>query len=280
LEESPGDWPVLAGLPRTPVEVIDADISTVTGAADKVLRVRGKPDWIMHVEFQRGPDQGLPRRTHAYNGILEDRHELSVRSVIVLLAPSADLSNLTGVYERGFAGEPPYLRFAYQVIRVWQLPVETLLSSGLGTLPLAPISAVTREEVPTVIERIKERLRGRREQALAKDLWTATYILLGMRYDRAFAKHLLRGVMAMEESTTYQAILEEGALREAQKNLLLVGHARFRETPPKVRKAIAAITDVAHLEDLLVRSQNAASWQELLALPEPARRSTQRKPKT
>jgi hypothetical protein len=51
LEESPSDWPVLAGLPRAPVEVIDADISTVTGAADKVLRVRGRPDWIMHVEF-------------------------------------------------------------------------------------------------------------------------------------------------------------------------------------------------------------------------------------
>jgi len=283
LEESPSDWPVLAGLPRAPVEVIDADISTVTGASDKVLRVRDRPDWIMHVEFQRGPDQGLPRRTHVYNGILEDRHELLVRSVIVLLAPSADLSNLTGVYERGFAGEPPYLRFVYQVIRVWQLPVETLLSGGFGTLPLAPISAVTREEVSAVIERIKERLRGRREQALAKDLWTATYILLGMRYDRAFAKHLLRGVMAMEESTTYQAILEEGALRgalrEARKNLLLVGQARFRGTPPEVKKVIEAIADLAHLEDLLVRSQNSASWQELLGLPEPARRSKRRKPK-
>jgi predicted transposase YdaD len=283
LEESPSDWPVLAGLPRAPAEVIDADISTVTGAADKVLRVRGAPDWIMHVEFQREPDQSLPRRTHVYNALLEDRHELPIRSIVVLLAPTADLSNLTGEYERGFAGEPPYLRFMYQVIRVWQLPVGTILSGGLGTLPLAPIGAVTRAEVPAVIERMKDRLRGRRGQTLAKDLWTATYILLGMRYDRAFAKHLLRGVMTMEESTTYQAILEEGALRgalqEARKNLLLVGHARFRGTPPAVRKTIEAISDVAHLEDLLVRSQEATSWQELLGLPEPARRSTRRKSK-
>jgi predicted transposase YdaD len=283
LEESPGDWPVLAGLPRAPVEVIDADISTVTGATDKVLRVRGRPDWIMHVEFQSGPDQSLPRRTHVYNALLEDRHELLVRSVIVLLAPSANLANLTGKYEKHFAGEPPYLRFTYQVIRVWQLPVATLLSGGIGTLPLAPISAVTRAEVPAVIERMKERLRGRREQALAKDLWTATFFLLGMRYEQAFVSHVLRGVMAMEESSTYQWVLEqgrqEGARRELQKTLLLMGHKQFQATPRSVKAAIEAITDVARLEELSVRLLDAASWEDLLGLPEPAHRSTRRKPK-
>jgi predicted transposase YdaD len=280
LEESPSDWPVLAGLPRTPVEVIDADISTVAGAADKVLRVRGSSDCIMHVEFQRGPDQGLPRRTHVYNAILEDRHELPVRSVLVLLTPSADLSNLTGIYERGFAGEPPYLRFAYQVIRIWQLPVETLLSGGLGTLPLAPISAVTQAEVPAIIERMKERLRGRREQALAKDLWTATFFLLGMRYEQDFATRVLRGVMAMEESTTYQWVLEQGALREVRKNVLLLGRQQFRRTPKAVKTALENITDLARLEELLVGVGKAASWEELLGSQEPARRSTRRKPKT
>jgi len=280
LEESPDDWPVLAGLPRSPVEVIDADVSTVTGAADKVLLVRSRPDSIMHVEFQRGPDQGLPRRAHVYNALLEDRHEMLVRSVIVLLAPSADLSNLTRVYERGFAGEPPYLRFEYQVIRVWQLPVETILSGGLGTLPLAPISAVTRTEVPGVIERMKDRLRRHGRQSQAKDLWTATYILLGMRYDRAFAKHLLRGVMAMEESTTYQAILEEGAVRGLRKTLLRLGHKRFQGSPAAVKTAIAAITDEARLDELLDRLLDAASWEELLNLPQPARHSTRRKSKS
>jgi predicted transposase YdaD len=279
LEESPSDWPVLAGLPRVPAEVIDADISTVTGAADKVLRVRGAPDWIMHIEFQSGPDQSLTRRTRVYNALLEDRHELLVRSVIVLLSPSANLSNLTGTYERRFAGERPYLRFTYQVIRVWQLPVETILSGSLGTLPLAPISAVTRPEVPAVIERMKDRFRQSGRPSQVKDLWTATYILLGMRYDRAFAKQILRGVLAMEESTTYQAILEEGALREARKNLLLVGNIRFRGTPPTAKKAIEEMTDLTRLEDLLARSQKATSWQELLGLPEQPRRPTRRKPK-
>ena len=122
LEESPGDWPVLAGLPCAEAKVIDADVSTFTGAADKVLRVRGRPDWILHLEFQSGPDTSLPRRIQTANVLVDNRHGLTVRSVAVLLRPEANLSNLTGLYERQFAGQEPHLMFRYQVLRVWQLP--------------------------------------------------------------------------------------------------------------------------------------------------------------
>jgi len=83
----------------------------------------------------------------------------------------------------------------------------------------------------------------------------------------------------MEESTTYQAILEEGALRALRKALLRLGHKRFQGTPTAVKKAVAAITDPERLDELTLRLLDAASWEELLGLPEPARRSTRRKPK-
>ena len=34
VETSPGDWPILLGLPPAPTEVIDADVATVSAAAD------------------------------------------------------------------------------------------------------------------------------------------------------------------------------------------------------------------------------------------------------
>jgi hypothetical protein len=40
IELRPGDWLAYLGLPRAAVEVIDADLATVTASADKVLRVR------------------------------------------------------------------------------------------------------------------------------------------------------------------------------------------------------------------------------------------------
>jgi hypothetical protein len=39
LEASPPDWAELAEVPAKRVEVVDADVSTVTAATDKVLRV-------------------------------------------------------------------------------------------------------------------------------------------------------------------------------------------------------------------------------------------------
>lgn len=95
LEESPRDWTVLAGKPAGSAEVVDADVSAVTGAADKVLRVGGKHPWIMHVDFQAGPEASVPRRAHGYNGLLGSRHLLPVHSLIVLLRPEANLSTIT-----------------------------------------------------------------------------------------------------------------------------------------------------------------------------------------
>ena len=56
LEVGPRDWARLIASADVRVEVIDADTATVSGAADKVLRVRGNPDWILHLEFQASPD--------------------------------------------------------------------------------------------------------------------------------------------------------------------------------------------------------------------------------
>ena len=71
----------------------------------------------------------------------------------------------------------------------------------------------------------------------AADFWTATYTLMGLRYDRSFAAQVLRGVRQMRESSTYQAILEEGrqeaiqsaAPNEARRILLIQGRVRFGE---------------------------------------------------
>ena len=73
----------------------------------------------------------------------------------------------------------------------------------------------------------------------------------------------------MKESSTYQAILEEGreekgALAEAKKFLRLVGDGRFGTPDAQTAAAIDAIENLARLEDLGSRLQAANSWQELL----------------
>src|SRR5262245_12507012 len=110
FEETPAAWPQLVGQPARNVEVIDADVSTVTGAADKVLLIRDEPSWIHHVEFQAGPDATVPRRTNVYNAVLEDRHGHPVRSSVVLLRREANLAVINGRYERRLPGDPEAYR--------------------------------------------------------------------------------------------------------------------------------------------------------------------------
>lgn len=140
VEQYPADWLRLVGQPTTaPIEVIDADLSTVTAATDKVIRVAEAEPWLLHLELQAGPDSGLPERLLLYNTLLRNRHRVRFRSVLVLLRRSADLRNLTGELQDQFPGEPPYLVFRYQCVRLWQIPVEAILEGGPGTLPLAPL---------------------------------------------------------------------------------------------------------------------------------------------
>lgn len=169
-----------------------------------------------------------------------------------------------------------------QVVRVWHLPVETLLAGGLGMLPLAPISAVAQADLPRVIERIKKRLR-RRSRAEAGSLWTATYVLMGLRYEQALINQLLQGVIAMEESVTYQAIVakgeRQGALREARRTILLLGRERFGAAGTSVTSAIEAIDDLERLEQLSIRLLQAESWKELLPAPQPTSRQAKQVPR-
>jgi hypothetical protein len=75
------DWPVLAKLPAAPTRIIDADIATVSGAGDKVLRVETKPPFLLHLEFLSSHDSAdQPLLFHKRNVLLEERHRLAVRT--------------------------------------------------------------------------------------------------------------------------------------------------------------------------------------------------------
>lgn len=280
VEVEPASWLPLADRPPAPVSVIDADVSAVlSGAADKFLRVHADPEYVLHLDFQSGHDAAqLPPRLRLYNAVADYRTGCPVRSVAVLLREEADSPQLTGVLQRGLPGEPPEEVFRYRVIRVWQLPVEQLLTGGLGTLPLAPISDMDRGQLPGVIRRMKQRLRQERQ---AKELWQATEVLLGMRYPPDIVDILLRGVTGMKESSTYQRIVAEGLAKgraeEARHFLLELGADRFGPADDQARAAIEAISDVERLEELGKGVRRAASWQELLGLPARRRRNGRRK---
>jgi predicted transposase YdaD len=275
---APADCLTLLGRRRRRVSVENADVATViSGAADQVLHVYDDPPYLLHLDFQAGHDSAvLPPRLKLYNSALDYRHDLPVLSAAVLLRPEADSPQLTGLLTRGFPGEEPLATLRYEIIRVWEVPVERFLSGGLSTLPLAPVSAVSRQALPGIIRRMDERLSQPRARRQAPDLWAATFTLLGLRYDQEFARALFRGVLGMRESTTYQAILAEGRVEEARRILLMLGEERLGAADGPARAVLEGIVEAEPLEELLHHLSEAENWQELLAMT-PRPRSTRRR---
>lgn len=280
--------------PKSSLDVVDADLATISTEADKVIRVNDAAPWLVHVEFQASADRQLSQRLLRYNVLLISRHRMPVLSVAVLLRAEADGPGMTGLLQHSLPGQSSYLDFRYKVVRAWRKPVEEVLSAGVGMLPLAPLADVAANDLPGVISRMQDRLAREPGQEQAS-LWTSTYILLGLRYSREFASQLLRGVRAMKESTTYQAILEEGAAKgraegrvegrvqgwaegeakgradEARQLLLRVGRKRWGTDPDaKTLSTLQAIQELPQLEQLTERILDVSGWQELL---KPAPRS-------
>ena len=179
-----------------------------------------------------------------------------------------------------------YHQFHYKIVRAWEQSVDRLLEGGLAILPLAPLSDVPRERIPDVVRRIRHRLDSEASPAESSKIWVATYYLMGLRFQADEVDDFLGGIKAMEDSTTYQAVLTKGRtegkaegkaegiregeglgqVREAPRILLILGQARFGEPSREVLITLQAISDSENLERLIALHGRAETWEELLAM--------------
>jgi hypothetical protein len=109
-------------------------------------------------------------------------------------------------------------------------------------------------------------------RSTAEELFGETFVLSGLRYDRDRMVELYRRLnMTLEDSATYQWILEQGEakgkVQTSRHHVLTLGEKRFGPPPASIAQAIHAITDPTRLERLFNRAFDAASWDDLLATP-------------
>ena len=283
-EEFPGLWFGLLEWDADVVEVVDADVATVSGATDKIFRVSGPKPWLAIFEFMSTYKSFVAERLHWHATLIAHRHQLLVRSVAILLRPKADGPALTGKYEESFPDEEAHVMFRYRVLRLWEIPVERLLEGGLGLALFAPLGKLDPSRLPEIVRDVRQRVKAERSKD-APDLLATMYILMGMRYDEAIIQSIKKEVREMEESVSYQMILREGEakgeakgiakgiakgeaggrLKEAREFLILMGTNRLGPPDATVRRKLRGIDDVARLHQLGLLIDDVRSWRDLLA---------------
>ena len=270
----PADWVAFLGLPPGDVSVEDADLSAVSAFADKLIRVDGADgSYLVHNELETGKDTGdIPLRLLRYNAPVLYKMRLPVVSTVFLMHKESNSPQITGALDVPGANRVTYFSFRYNVVRVWQLDPDELLAGGLSLLPFAPIANVYPAEVPGIVRMMRARIDAEaKSDEEAGELWTATNVLMGLRYNESFKNQVLQGVRRMRESNSYKAIVSEGEaigeLREARKMVLRAGMRRLGEASPETIARMETINVLDTLESLVDRlvDLGAETWDDLLA---------------
>ena len=211
----------------------------------------------------------MPERMHVYNALIHRRHHLPVRSIVMLLRREAQSSNLTGRYACQFSGEPEYLVFHYAVIKLWEMPMKPFLEGGLGLLPFAALTDEAAQDLSGTLGKIDDRLVNEAEPKQAHKLRLASYVMLGLNYSQDQIDNVFKGITDMRESSTFQAILEEGRAKgnveKAQEFVLVAGTEQFGQPDEQTQQKITSLTDPDHLKKLLIKCLKVSGWDELFS---------------
>jgi hypothetical protein len=266
IAEFPADWLRLLGVPvNGPVEVLSPELSTVTAAADALIRVGGM---VVHIDAESGPDPDLSVRLGLYN-LLAHRHTgLPVHTVALLLRANAGVSGR----HPGFSYSPQpagEFTFRYETVRVWETPTEDLLRGSIGTIPLATIGRPPRgrsrgDVIPECIGRIGERAVQELSKEMASRMATASLILGGMYLTDEQTEEAIRRLPSMIQSSAwavFERLAEASILR---RTLTELATDKFGPPTQDQETKLNAVTDPVRLRRVVRKVLTATSWDALL----------------
>lgn len=223
---------------------------------------------LLHIEFQSTDDADMAQRLLEYNILATREHGRKVLSCVIYLRPDKNIAESPLIWT--LPNEQEVLRFHFIVIKLWEIPAEDILQTGLtGLLPLLPLTkgGARREVVDEMVTGLAA--EERRLLPLAKMF--ASLILK----DEADREWLNRRFAVykdiLEDSWVYQENIQKGIEMERQQELqrqrralLTIVQKRFPEMVDLTKKQADTIEDPDSLQDLIVQISLAQNIQEAL----------------
>ncbi|ACK65570.1 conserved hypothetical protein [Rippkaea orientalis PCC 8801] len=201
-------------------------------------------DLILHIEFQTSPQEDVPFRMADYRLRIYRRFSnKSVYQVVIYLKKTN--SELVKIDRFNL----PELQHQYNVIRLWEIPTEQLLTSS-GLLPFAALSQT--ENPVNVLQQVARRIEAISDRIEKSNVTATTAILASLVLDKMVIKRLLRDDI-MKESAIYQEIQAIGEAKGRQqgetKLVLRLLNRRIGEITQNLEENIRELS-VEQLENL------------------------------
>ncbi|MDJ0707406.1 MAG: Rpn family recombination-promoting nuclease/putative transposase [Leptolyngbyaceae cyanobacterium MO_188.B28] len=246
----------LLGEPIALTELSPSELSLEPIRADALILMQSD-SLLLHVEFQTQPDPEIPFRMLDYRvrGYRRFPRKAMRQVVIYLKQTGSELVRQTTF-------TLPSTRHEFEVIRLWEQPLEVFLNTP-GLLPFAVLSRVAdRSEALRQAAIQLEAIPDRRMQS---NVTAAAAILAGLVLERGMIQQILRREI-MQESVIYQDILQEGRQEGRQEEgrsfVLRLLTRKFGEVPPDLGAQIERLS-LAQLEELGEALLDFSTLQEL-----------------
>ncbi len=236
---APGYTWVADRSPELPAAPRQADL--VWEAADAEGR-RG----LLHIELQTNPERDIGERVAEYGLRLWLRDHLPPRSVVVLLRPTTTLPLSPLVVSWG---NVETLRYAFDVVRLWEIPAERVLSTDAYDLwPLvAVMKDVTVESAVLVAERISTTDLPETDRG---ELTALLVALSALRLGRGVLREALRSHPMIDDLMRESGLADEWIAEGERRMVKAVLEGRFGPLSADLLAAIQA-ADEATLLDLV-----------------------------
>ncbi len=244
------------------------------------IALDGEP-LMLHLEFQRNIEAGIPLRLLEYNVLATRTHKKRVLSCVIYLIDDGTIEESPLIWELEDGTE--LLEFHYLSIRIWEVhPAKFTQPGREGILPLVLLTK--GNATPDVVEMVIERLVAAGKQ----DLLSTTRLLASLVFkdnpayidwlDRRFT--MLRDIL--RDTEAYQQILQEGVKEGEEKGrqegvkegeilglrltLLNILQKRFPDVMQLARSQVDSINNPALLLDAIMKAIEAQSVEEILRL--------------
>jgi hypothetical protein len=247
-------------------ELLDPVFVTQERRADLIIRYGlsvGSSE-ILHLEFQRSPDADLPLRMAIYALRIRERYGQMARQVLILLEDSPAARRIPSVFEEG------PVRIEFQIVRLWELDPQIILSSQrLGLIPLVALMGQP-EQVTERLEACAAVLNARIQSGQEQQDLLALAVLLGSLQPgtqsaiEAFIRS--RRMVDLMESPLLQKWLSEAeqrgeAVGERQMLVKLLSR-KFGSLPDEVLERLATLTESDRLERLMDAAIDATNLSD------------------
>jgi hypothetical protein len=264
VDLNPNDWALLAGLTVVHNAAgMETELPERNRHLDRLIRVSDdQGDIAVHLEFQAGKSGNrVPIRLIDYSIGVTEKYRLPVHSCVVLLRRPADSPALTGAYKQRSRSVMPYLTFRYRVVRLWQVPVKTLLLPGSSVAVAAVLADHGTLPADEIALRIATCINVISDIDTRAMLFTIAYNLAGLRFNDSQADIMFgREISVLEKySSTVQATLRRGEARLLLTSAEQIFGAPSQEILDKVRNAKSK-----KLVEWNLRIGKAQSWTELV----------------